>query len=296
MLRSWILFACCLALLIPSAGFGADGLTGFQVRFGLNSTEVAPRYRVAIAQLAGYLKSHPQTRVALAGHTDASGPLALNVRLSHDRAAAVRDLLVNDYGISKGRVGIAWLDSSRPVADNDSLTGMARNRRVGIAFISTGFSTAVAKAPVAQRPAPVPPRLPASRRPAARPATQPKQQSGSTDVASKAQPAMKANLLEELALHYAQGSLRPNEGAEGLQTLANKVLANQDRMLKIEGFSQGPNGGLQLARKRVDAIRARIVYVFKVPVRQVHVSWSGGPSVTGGDAGVGVMVKMFGPH
>jgi len=295
MLRSWIVLACCLGLLLPTVGSAAGSLGDFKIRFALNSAEVSPRYQPDVAELAKYLKSHPQTKITLAGHTDASGSQQLNVRLSHDRAAAVRDWLVNEYAIAKGRVGIAWLDSTRPVAGNDSDTGMARNRRVSIAFIaSTGLTAKTTRSHkvVVKKPRPAisnvrtsSVRRPAVKKPTAKPPVK---------TAKVIGPAIETGVLQELPLHYsASDSVLTAEGNKQLAEVAALLKANPQQTLKIQGLSRG-SSGLQLTRKRVDAVRARLLYGLKVPSRQLQVSWFGAVRAAAQDSNVGVLLQLTG--
>jgi outer membrane protein OmpA-like peptidoglycan-associated protein len=64
------------------------------------------------------------------GHTDSVGSDAYNQTLSERRANAVRDVLVNQYGVGSDRVNAAGYGETRPVADNASADGRAVNRRV----------------------------------------------------------------------------------------------------------------------------------------------------------------------
>ena len=76
------------------------------------------------------MKQYPQTTTTVEGHTDAIGSDAYNQGLSERRANAVRDVLVNQHGIESGRFSSVGYGESRPVADNDSDSGRAINRRV----------------------------------------------------------------------------------------------------------------------------------------------------------------------
>ena len=55
---------------------------------------------------------------------------AYNQKLSERRANAVRDVLVNQYGVGADRVNSVGYGESRPVADNATEEGRAINRRV----------------------------------------------------------------------------------------------------------------------------------------------------------------------
>lgn len=76
------------------------------------------------------MKQYPQTNTTVEGHTDSVGTDAYNQKLSERRANAVRDVLVNEYGVQGSRVDSVGYGESRPVADNATESGRAINRRV----------------------------------------------------------------------------------------------------------------------------------------------------------------------
>lgn len=105
-------------------------LTGrnIAVRFGRNAVHLDPEYRVLLNEVFEQLARAPEERVLITGYTDRSGDPTVNLRLSEQRAKAVRDylllrgigaerLLVNYYGDSRSmgrdpgerRVEIEWL-------------------------------------------------------------------------------------------------------------------------------------------------------------------------------------------
>ena len=79
--------------------------------------------------LAGWLAAHPQARIALVGHTDASGPAAANLALSRARAEAVRRRLAA-LGVAPERMRAEGVGSLAPRATNRTPEGRAANRRV----------------------------------------------------------------------------------------------------------------------------------------------------------------------
>ncbi|KAB8317091.1 OmpA family protein [Tolypothrix campylonemoides VB511288] len=87
--------------------------------------------RAQVAAIAAYLDALPSTTVQVTGHTDNQGAAAANRALSQRRADAVRQALVS-AGIDGKRVRASGVGADRPVADNGSATGRARNRRVEI--------------------------------------------------------------------------------------------------------------------------------------------------------------------
>lgn len=81
------------------------------------------------------IKAHPGKRVLVAGYADDQGRPDRNLKLSIDRASAVRDWLVEASGIPPTRFAIQGYGDTRPVADNATPEGRAKNRRVEITLV-----------------------------------------------------------------------------------------------------------------------------------------------------------------
>lgn len=80
-------------------------------------------------EVLGLLQAKPEWRMRIEGHTDSTGTKAGNQTLSQQRAAAVVAWLVQN-GIAAGRLSSAGLGDTKPIADNGTDEGRARNRRV----------------------------------------------------------------------------------------------------------------------------------------------------------------------
>ncbi len=91
----------------------------------------------ALAELADILKAQPDLTIALVGHTDAVGSLASNISLSRQRAKAVLDRLVSEFGIARERMEAEGIGYLSPVASNLTEDGRAQNRRVEVIITST---------------------------------------------------------------------------------------------------------------------------------------------------------------
>lgn len=91
--------------------------------------------RATVAAVGAYLQALPGSRVRVEGHTDSQGAAAANQALSERRAGAVRDAL-RAAGVEAGRIEVAGLGASRPLADNATAAGRARNRRVELVISS----------------------------------------------------------------------------------------------------------------------------------------------------------------
>ena len=77
------------------------------------------------------MTEHPELRALVEGHTDSIGSNAYNQRLSERRANAVADYM-ESKGIATSRITTKGWGKSKPVADNRTKEGRARNRRVEI--------------------------------------------------------------------------------------------------------------------------------------------------------------------
>lgn len=83
----------------------------------------------ALEILALIMTGNPEMRIAIQGHTDNIGNDEDNLKLSEDRAMAVYNYLIN-AGISSQRLSARGYGSTRPVNDNSTPEGRAKNRRV----------------------------------------------------------------------------------------------------------------------------------------------------------------------
>jgi OOP family OmpA-OmpF porin len=85
-----------------------------------------------LGQVEALLTGDPALALAIEGHTDSVGLQAYNQRLSADRADAMKSWLVA-HGVDPARLTAAGFGDTRPVADNASEEGRAKNRCVELA-------------------------------------------------------------------------------------------------------------------------------------------------------------------
>ncbi|WP_421684352.1 OmpA family protein [Stutzerimonas urumqiensis] len=100
------------------------------VKFDFDKARVREESYAEIKNLADFMQQYPQTTTVVEGHTDSVGTDQYNQRLSERRADAVRDVLVEQYGLESDRVNTVGYGESRPVADNSTDAGRQINRRV----------------------------------------------------------------------------------------------------------------------------------------------------------------------
>lgn len=111
------------------------------VNFALGKSVVPADQLPNVAAVAAYLKNHPNTNVVIKGYASADGPIDVNTRLANQRAEAVKNMLINKYGIAENRisaegqgvghmfeeeswnrVAICTLESTAPVSTNTTVT------------------------------------------------------------------------------------------------------------------------------------------------------------------------------
>jgi len=111
------------------------GITLFN--FTINSAELKPEHREVIAELSALIHlagGIGSVQLYASGNADATGAPAVNTPLSRRRAIAVQGMLSR---LSGAPIRATWYGEDNPVADNGTVEGRSRNRRVDIIFVPT---------------------------------------------------------------------------------------------------------------------------------------------------------------
>ncbi len=108
--------------------------TVLNVNFDTNKAVIKPHYREELAKLGAFLKENPTAKGSIDGHTDNVGRKNANMKLSQRRAESVRKYLIATFGIAAGRITANGYGPTKPVADNNSAAGKAKNRRIEANF------------------------------------------------------------------------------------------------------------------------------------------------------------------
>lgn len=102
--------------------------------FEYNKSDLKPESFSELDRLVVLLKDYPETKVEISGHTDNIGNAQYNQKLSQDRAASVVAYLISK-GIKKENLIAKGYGLTKPVADNSTDEGRAKNRRVEFKFL-----------------------------------------------------------------------------------------------------------------------------------------------------------------
>jgi OmpA-OmpF porin, OOP family len=102
----------------------------YGILFDTGKSEIKPESQAALQEIAKLLKNDSNLKLYVVGHTDNVGTLAINIKLSQDRAAAIVKALVSQYGINAARLTDFGAGPMAPAASNDTDDGRAQNRRV----------------------------------------------------------------------------------------------------------------------------------------------------------------------
>ena len=98
------------------------------IYFGFNKYDLTDESKFVLDQLIEFLSENPVISIQIQGHTDNIGKDADNLKLSENRARSVYNYLVL-RGISQSHLTFQGFGKTKPVADNDSEEGRAKNRR-----------------------------------------------------------------------------------------------------------------------------------------------------------------------
>ncbi|WP_420320278.1 OmpA family protein [Flagellimonas sp.] len=100
------------------------------ILFDSGSANIQPQSMGIIRQISQVLMQESGMKLKIVGHTDADGSDENNMKLSQNRAEAVKNALVSVYGISADRLISEGKGELEPVGDNTTPDGKAQNRRV----------------------------------------------------------------------------------------------------------------------------------------------------------------------
>ena len=125
-----------------------------RILFDSGEADLKPAGAAVLRKVAGILASHPELKIHVIGHTDnvpikaaARHRFPSNWELSTARATAAVRFLTENAGVDPRRLGAVGYGEFRPVADNTTAEGRARNRRIAITILSDELAAADTVAP-----------------------------------------------------------------------------------------------------------------------------------------------------
>lgn len=108
-----------------------DGFMSLYINFDTNKATIKPESAGIIDQIIELMKNRPDLKLSIEGHTDSQGSPESNKTLSLNRSKAVIKA-VSEGGIDASRMSAVGWGQEKPVADNRTEEGRAKNRRVEI--------------------------------------------------------------------------------------------------------------------------------------------------------------------
>jgi len=130
-----------------------------RVLFDSGEAVLKPGGEAVMRKIAALLAAHPTLKIHVVGHTDnipMRSRFASNWELSTARALAAVHFLTEKAGVDPRRVGAVGYGEFRPIADNSTAEGRAKNRRIAITILPDELAGSDAS-PAAQLPPPAPP-------------------------------------------------------------------------------------------------------------------------------------------
>lgn len=110
----------------------------FNINFDFDSYRLRPESRQPLDEVAMMMKSFPEMRIKIYGHTDSLGADSYNQKLSYNRAKAVKDYL-QSKGVNGARMEPVGYGEKYPIDTNSTEQGRFRNRRVEIEVVNVGI-------------------------------------------------------------------------------------------------------------------------------------------------------------
>lgn len=115
---------------LPPKELTEDLRMELRIFFDTKKSVIKAQYKPEVAKVATKLQEYPNASATIEGHTDNTGCRQLNERLALARANAVKNMLVNEFGINSSRLTTQDFAWDSPIATNATPDGRALNRRV----------------------------------------------------------------------------------------------------------------------------------------------------------------------
>lgn len=104
----------------------------FGLEFASGSAKLAESNEELLAKVNKAVEVFPDSTLLIEGHTDSQGSNPMNQRLSQNRAEAVQNYLIENFRVSPTRIRAEGYGATRPIANNETEEGRAKNRRIDL--------------------------------------------------------------------------------------------------------------------------------------------------------------------
>ena len=113
------------------AALNKDGRITLSIHFDTGKATIKPESQKIVNEIAALLKGNSGIQVSIEGHTDNTGTPQGNRSLSEARAKAVVEAVAG-LGVEASRMSAVGWGQDKPIADNATEDGRAKNRRVEV--------------------------------------------------------------------------------------------------------------------------------------------------------------------
>jgi len=113
-----------------------DRIVMDNVYFKTGSSELTEDSYAVLDKTKNVFTDNPKIKIQIEGHTDNTGKAKINQKLSQERAASVRKYMIEKVGIKAEQLTSVGFGKEKPVADNKTPEGRAKNRRIEFKVIS----------------------------------------------------------------------------------------------------------------------------------------------------------------
>jgi len=116
----------------------------------LGADDSSQKYK-ALDHNGMFLKDNPNVKVEIGGHSDGKGLEAANQTIAEKRAQSAKKYIQNKHNIPENRMTVKSYGSSKPVADDKTAEGRAKNRRAEFMIMKQAFGPPVAQKEVVEK-------------------------------------------------------------------------------------------------------------------------------------------------
>ena len=104
----------------------------YGLTFPVGKAEIAPEYYPLLGSVQDAMNLFDNANIIIEGHTDAQGGDKINQELSEKRATAVREYMLASTDLEQETITATGFGESRPIANNETSEGRAKNRRIDV--------------------------------------------------------------------------------------------------------------------------------------------------------------------